>query len=205
MADIVPAGRRRAGPVVFPEKLFGGVQCGVILRRMNTILAPITRDRAARLARRLRLWLALWLARLADLLGDGAPLGRVLRGLVHDRLVALECTMKATLVLMAYARDPWIARRRRWRPPFRTPDGFRRHVYRGSALRHVTRGILGRCDLLARVTRLRLLLEHPDRAVAHIRARILRGLTNGRLMIAAPVRCTPRPVSAPALTCADTS
>ena len=172
---------------------------------MNNFIPSLTRERAAQIAQRLRLWLVLWLARLADLLGDGAPLSRVLRGLVRRKLVELERSMKATLVLMAYAEAPWTLRRSRHRPPFRAPRGFRRHTRRGSALRHVTRGLLGRCDLATRIARLRLLLRVSARSLDYIRKRILRGLTNGRLVICAVARCVVRGVAMPEVTCADTS
>ena len=205
MRPIAPAARLRSRPAVFAEIQSGGVWAGAIFSPMNNIPALITRARAAQLAQRLRLWLALWLARLADLLGDGAPLARLLHGQVNDMLVDLERSMKAALVLLAYARDPWTARRRGARPPFKAPRGFRRHVCRGSVLRHVTRGILGRCDLRTRIARLRLLLAYPDRAVAHIRARIARGLINGRLAICAAARCMTHCLAPTAPTCADTS
>ena len=172
---------------------------------MNIQTAPITRTRAAQIAQRLRLWLVLWLARLADLLGDGAPLSRVLRRLVRDKLTDLERSMKATLVLMAYADSPWTLRRRRHRPPLRAPRGFRRHVRRGSALRHVTRGLFKRSDLPTRIARLRLLLHVCARSLTYIRKRILRGLTTGRLMICAVARCEVRGVVIPEVACADTS
>ena len=172
---------------------------------MNNFIPSLTRERAAQIAQRLRLWLVLWLARLADILGDDAPLSRALRGLVRNKLVELERSMKATLVLMAYADSPWTLRRPRHRPPFKAPRGFRRHTRHGSALRHVTRGLLGRCDLATRIARLRLLLHVSARSLDYIRKRILRGLTNGRLVICAVARCVVCGVAAPEAPCADTS
>ena len=172
---------------------------------MNHEPAPFTRAHAAILAHQLRVWLLTWVVLFADALGETTTLARALRGQVHAALRDLERSMKATLVILAYARDPWPMGRRRHRPPFVAPRGFRRCERRGRALRHVTRGILPRGDLLTRVKCLRWLLAHPDRAVAHVRARIRRGLGNGRLAICVAPACIVRAAATPPTLGADTS
>ena len=101
---------------------------------MNAITAPFTRERLAAAAQKLRCWLLLGLAVLAELFDD-TPFGVALRLRARAMVGELELFMKVRLVLLDAANTPRTARRSApLLAPFVARRGFRRHERRGSVL-----------------------------------------------------------------------